>query len=97
MSLLEGACALRGENRKPQGWKGLAGVGESLCFLEGGAGFPERAAVASLGHGWMVVCPPPPQSPARCYQAPPPALLSELTDGELLVGFADPRWGESCL
>ena len=49
-----------GGNRKPQGWKGLAGVGDPLCFLERGAGFPEGAAAASPGPRWTVVCPPPP-------------------------------------
>lgn len=39
VSLLQATCAPHGGNRKPQGRKGLAGVGEPVHFLEGGAGF----------------------------------------------------------
>ena len=39
VSLLRAPCALHGGNRKPQGRKGLAGLGEPVPFLEGGASF----------------------------------------------------------
>lgn len=72
VSLLQAACAPHGGNRKPQGWKGLAGVGEPPRFPGRGCPFSrEQLWLPHDPHGWW--CAP------GYYRGPPcPVYLNSL-------------------